>query len=80
MSQLPLRSALIGAGDAIVFHMQAWGKIPQAEIVAIVEARFDSHKGMLEASLEPLKSGRMDQRFVNLRCSALQAIQPFAEP
>jgi hypothetical protein len=55
MSQLPLRSALIGAGDAIVFHMQAWGKIPQAEIVAIVEARFDSHKGMLEASLEPLK-------------------------
>jgi predicted dehydrogenase len=37
MSQSPLRGALIGAGDVTVFHMQAWKRISQAEIVAIAD-------------------------------------------
>ncbi|MBN1147098.1 MAG: Gfo/Idh/MocA family oxidoreductase [Anaerolineales bacterium] len=37
MTQLPLKGALIGAGAVTTFHMQAWDKIPQAEIVAIAD-------------------------------------------
>lgn len=37
MRPRPFRGALAGAGNVSTFHMQAWGKIPQAEIVAIAD-------------------------------------------
>jgi predicted dehydrogenase len=54
MSQSPLRGALIGAGDVTVFHMQAWKKIPQAQIVAIADPNKDNaQQRAAESGIEP---------------------------
>ena len=45
---------MIGAGDVTVFHMQAWKKIPQAQIVAIADPNKDNaQQRAAESGIEP---------------------------
>ncbi len=37
MSTDPLKGALIGTGEVTAYHLRAWSRIPQAEIVAVAD-------------------------------------------
>jgi predicted dehydrogenase len=72
----PLRGALIGAGDVTAFHMQAWDKLPQAEIIAVADPdleragqRADEYgidRTHTYASLEDLLASEKDLDFVDI--------------
>jgi len=76
MNPLPLRGALIGAGAVTSFHMQAWEKIPRAEIVAIADpdpknarlraAEFSIQNTHVYASLNDLIAGEGRLDFVDI--------------
>lgn len=42
MTNLPLRGALIGAGEVSTFHLYAWQRLPQATIVAVADPNLES--------------------------------------
>lgn len=57
MSTTPLNGALIGAGNVTSFHLQAWGRIPQADIVAIAD--LDLERARTRAQEFGLDPGRV---------------------
>lgn len=71
-----LKGALVGAGKISSFHLRAWGRIRQAEIVAIADPDLESAKGRAEefgidlgrvyASLDLLLQAESDLNFVDI--------------
>ena len=76
LDELPLRGALIGAGAVTEFHLHAWQRIPQAEIVAIVDPKpenararareFNIDTGRVYASLDDLLTAESALDFVDI--------------
>lgn len=54
MNKSPLRGALIGAGAVTQYHLQAWDRIPQAQIVAIADPNLENaHSRAAEFGITP---------------------------
>jgi predicted dehydrogenase len=76
LDDLPLHGALIGAGAVTSFHLHAWQRIPQAEIVAIVDPKlttaqarareFNINIGRVYASLDELFRAESNLDFVDI--------------